>query len=28
VTVSTPSGERSAPAVYIESKSGPVGATQ
>jgi hypothetical protein len=28
VTVSTPSGERSAPAVYIESKSTPVGATQ
>jgi hypothetical protein len=28
VTVSTPSGERSAPAVYIESKSSPVGATQ
>jgi hypothetical protein len=28
VTVSTPSGERSAPAVYIESKSAPVGATQ
>ena len=28
VTVSTPAGERSAPAVYIESKSTPVGATQ
>ena len=28
VTVSTPSGERTAPAVYIESKSTPVGATQ
>jgi hypothetical protein len=28
VTVSTPSGERSAPAVYIESKSTPVGTTQ
>jgi FecR-like protein len=28
ITVSTPSGERSAPAVYIESKSTPVGATQ
>ena len=28
VVVSTPSGERSAPAVYIESKSTPVGATQ
>jgi hypothetical protein len=28
VTVSTPAGERSAPAVYIESKRTPVGATQ
>ena len=28
VTVSTPAGERTAPAVYIESKSTPVGATQ
>jgi hypothetical protein len=28
ITVSTPSGERTAPAVYIESKSTPVGATQ
>ena len=28
VTVSTPSGERTAPAVYIESKNTPVGATQ
>lgn len=28
ITVSTPAGERSTPAVYIESKSTPVGATQ
>jgi FecR protein len=28
ITVNTPSGERTAPAVYIESKSTPVGATQ
>jgi hypothetical protein len=28
VTVSTPAGEQTAPAVYIESKSTPVGATQ
>jgi hypothetical protein len=28
ITVSTPSGERTAPSVYIESKSTPVGATQ
>jgi hypothetical protein len=28
ITVATPSGERTAPSVYIESKSSPVGATQ
>jgi hypothetical protein len=28
ITVSTPAGERTAPSVYIESKSTPVGATQ